>query len=307
MTNTLLMFLATAQETAHEAAEGAHQAVAEHGAEAAHGAAGAVEHGGGHDPGTILMHHVLDSPFYGLSLSKHMVFLFVVAAIVLLITRVAVSSYKKGRPSGIGSVVETFVVFIRDEIAEPNIGHDGAKFVPLLCSFFFFILTSALLGLVPIPNRDGSGAWSIGGITSTGNLAVTAGLALVSLIAQQYAGISKFGFVHHVKNLVPPGIPGFLLPIIILVEVFSVFTKPFALLVRLFANMLAGHLVITALLLLIPILAQVSLAFGVAVIPLSVGLALFISVLELLVAFIQAYIFTLLSAIFIGMYAHPAH
>ncbi len=306
MSLAVLTWLAAAQETAHDAAQGAHEAVVEHGAEAAHGAAGAAEHAGGHDPGTVLMHHVLDGPLFGFS-SKHLVFLFVVAAIVLLIARLAVASYKKGRPSGIGSAVESFVLFIRDEIAEPNIGHDAAKFVPLLCSFFFFILTSALLGLVPIPNRDGSGEWSIGGITSTGNLAVTAGLAFVSFLAQQYAGVSKYGFVHHVKNLVPPGIPVFLLPIIIVVEVFSVFTKPFALLVRLFANMLAGHLVITALLLLIPILANVSVSFGVAVIPLSVGLALFISVLELLVAFIQAYIFTLLSAIFIGMYAHPAH
>ena len=299
MSNVFLMWLAAAQETAHEAAEGAHQAAVEHGAEATHA-------GASHDPGEVLMHHVLDGPLFGFS-SKHLVFLFVVSAIVLVITRLAVASYKKGRPSGIGSAVETFVLFIRDEIAEPNIGHDGGKFVPLLCSFFFFILASALLGLVPIPNRDSSGEWSIGGITSTGNLAVTAGLAFVSFLAQQYAGISKYGIVHHLKNLVPPGIPAFLLPIIIVVEVFSVFTKPFALLVRLFANMLAGHLVITALLLLIPILAKVSTAFGVAVIPLSIGLALFISVLELLVAFIQAYIFTLLSAIFIGMYAHPAH
>lgn len=307
MTNLLATLLLSVQEAAHEAAEGAHQAAAEHGAEAAHGAAGAAEHaGGGHDPGAVLMHHVLDGPLFAFQ-SKHLIFLFVVAAVVILITRAAVASYKKGRPSGIGTPVETFVIFIRDEIAEPNIGHDGRKFVPLLCSFFFFILASALMGLIPVPNRGSDGVWSLGGITSTGNINVTLGLALISFIAQQYAGISKYGVIGHFKNLVPHGIPVMLLPVIIVVEVISLFTKPFALLIRLFANMLAGHLVITALLLLIPILGQVSNLFGLAIMPLSIGLALFIMVLELLVAFIQAYIFTLLTAIFIGMYAHPAH
>jgi F-type H+-transporting ATPase subunit a len=295
MTNALFLLLTSAQETAHEAAEGAHAA------------AGAAEHaGGGHDPGAMLMHHVTNGPLFGMS-SRHLIFLFVVAAVVILVTRLAVASYKNGRPRGIGTPVETFVIFIRDEIAEPNIGHDSAKFVSLLCSFFFFILASALIGLIPIPNRDAEGVWSLGGITSTGNINVTVGLALISFAAQQYAGISKYGVVGHFKNLVPHGIPVALLPVIILVEIISMFTKPFALLIRLFANMLAGHLVITALLLLIPILAQVSTWFGVAIMPLSIGLALFIMTLELLVAFIQAYIFTLLSAIFIGMYAHPAH
>ena len=301
-----MALLATLLALAQEATEGAHQAAVEHGAEAAHGAAGAAEHSGGHDPGAVLMHHVMDGPLFGFP-SKHLVFLFVVAAIVIVIARLAVASYKNGRPSGIGTPVETFVIFIRDEIAEPNIGHDGAKFVPLLCSFFFFILASALIGLIPIPNRDAAGLWSVGGITSTGNINVTVGLALISFAAQQYAGISKYGVVGHFKNLVPHGIPVALLPVIIVVEIISMFTKPFALLIRLFANMLAGHLVITALLLLIPILAQVSNWFGLAIMPLSIGLALFIMTLELLVAFIQAYIFTLLSAIFIGMYAHPAH
>jgi F-type H+-transporting ATPase subunit a len=121
------------------------------------------------------------------------------------------------------------------------------------------------------------------------------------------AGISKHGVAGHFGHLVPHGMPAFLLPIMIPVEILSMFTKPFALMVRLFANMLAGHMVITALLLLIPLLASITTAFGVAVIPVSIGLALFIMILEVLVAFIQAYIFTLLTAIFIGMYAHPAH
>jgi F-type H+-transporting ATPase subunit a len=108
-------------------------------------------------------------------------------------------------------------------------------------------------------------------------------------------------------GLVPPGMPAWLLPIMIPVEILGLISKPFALMIRLFANMLAGHMVITALLLLIPLMARVTPLAGIAMAPVSIGLALFIMILEVLVAFIQAYIFTLLTSIFIGMYAHPAH
>jgi F-type H+-transporting ATPase subunit a len=257
--------------------------------QASHDAADA-EHG----PGQVLMHHVLDGPVLGLP-SKHLVFFVLAALIVVVICRLAIASYRRGMPRGLGSVVETFVIFIRDDIAEKNIGHDGRRFVPLLCSFFFFILVAALLGLMPFS------------ATSTGNIAVTMALATVSFVAQQYAGMSKYGLVGHFRNLVPHGIPWPLLFVMIPVEILSMFTKPFALMVRLFANMLAGHMAITALLLLIPLMAGINTFFGVAVAPISIALALFIMVLELLVALIQAYIFTLLTAIFIGMYAHPAH
>jgi F-type H+-transporting ATPase subunit a len=129
----------------------------------------------------------------------------------------------------------------------------------------------------------------------------------VSFAAQQYAGISRYGVVGHFRNIIPPGLPAWLLPIMIPVEILSMFTKPFALMIRLFANMLAGHMVITTLLLLIALMGQISWVGAVAMAPVSILLSLFIMLLEVLVAFIQAYIFTLLSAIFIGMYAHPAH
>ena len=263
----------------------------------AHGAVEAAGHAAeGHgDVASILMHHVLDQPFFGFP-SKHLVFFVVAALVVLALTQLARRSYREGVPSGIGALVETFVVFIRDEIAEKNIGHgDGRRFTPLLCSFFFFILVAALVGLLPFS------------ATSTGNLAVAMALATVSFLAQQWAGISKYGVARHFAGIVPPGLPLWLLPIMIPVEILSMFTKPFALMVRLFANMLAGHMVITALLLLIPLMAAMSTAFGILIIPVSVGLSLFIMLLELLVALIQAYIFTLLTSIFIGMYAHPAH
>jgi F-type H+-transporting ATPase subunit a len=227
--------------------------------------------------------------------TKHLYFFAAAAALVILIIRFALSRYRDGVPSGLGAAVETLVVFVRDEVAEKNIGHEGRKFTPLLLSFFFFILVAALLGLMPFS------------ATSTGNLSVTLGLAIVSFLAQQWGGISKNGFVHHFTGMVPPGLPAFLLPIMIPVEILAMFTKPFALMVRLFANMLAGHMVVTTLLLLIPLMASISVVFGVLMVPISLSLALFIMFLELLVAFIQAYIFTLLTAIFIGMYAHPAH
>jgi F-type H+-transporting ATPase subunit a len=277
---------ATTESAAH--APGAGEAQAHGEPTEAHGEA---------DPAEVIFHHVTDQPFLGIFRSKHMVFLLVVAVVVIVLAQLAVRSYRGGRvPRGIGSAVESLVVFVRDEIAEPNIGHgDAARFTPLLCSFFFFILAAALVGLLPFS------------ATSTGNIAVTLALATVSFAAQQWAGISKYGVVGHFRSLVPPGMPKLLLPIMIPVEILSMFTKPFALTVRLFANMLAGHMVITTLLLLIALMGQVSWLGGAAMAPVSILLALFIMFLEILVAFIQAYIFTLLSAVFIGMYAHPAH
>jgi F-type H+-transporting ATPase subunit a len=256
----------------------------------------AAAEGGHEDPATVIMHHAEDQPFLGLP-SKHLVFFFLAALLVILGAQVAVRSYREGGvPHGVGAAVEGILLFVRDQIAEPSIGHgDGRRFTPLLCSFFSFILVAALLGLMPFA------------ATSTGNIAVTMALALVSFVAQQYGGISRYGLVGHFRNLVPPGIPTWLVPVMVPVEIISMFTKPFALMIRLFANMLAGHMVITTLLLLIALMGQIHWLGGVAMTPVSILLALFIMFLEILVAFIQAYIFTLLSAIFIGIYAHPAH
>jgi F-type H+-transporting ATPase subunit a len=278
-------------------------------APAAPGATEAAGHAaeGAHGPAEIIMHHVSDTAFFGFP-SKHLVFFGLAALLVILVSRLAIRSYQQGRvPRGFGAAVEAVVLFIRDDIAEANIGHgDGRKYTPLLCSFFFFILIAALLGLVPLPTYE-NGTWGLAGTTSTGNIAVTMALAGISFVAQQYAGISKYGVVGHFKNLIPSGLPAWLLPIMIPVEILSMFTKPFALMIRLFANMLAGHMVITTLLLLIALMAKVAVVAGVLMTPVSLGLALFMMFLEVLVAFIQAYIFTLLTAIFIGMYAHPAH
>jgi F-type H+-transporting ATPase subunit a len=269
----------------------------------AEAAAKAAEGAGEHESiADILMHHVVnqrygDLYFFGTNVgpSKHLLWFAIAGLAVLIVIRLAMRSYKNNEPSGLGTAVETLVVYVRDEIAEKNIGHEGHRFVPLLLSFFFFILFAALIGLVPFTS------------TATGNLSVTLGLAFVSFLAMQWAGISKYGFVHHFQNMIPPGLPKWLLPIMVPVELLAMFTRPFALMIRLFANMLAGHMVIASLLLLIPLMASINLAFGVGMVPVSLVLALFIMMLEILVAFIQAYIFTLLTSIFIGMNAHPAH
>ncbi len=287
----------------------AHEAATKATAEAGH----AAEGGGG--AAEILMHHVVDIRYGHLMIggldvgpTKHLVFIGIVMTILLLVVRRAVSGYRNGVPTGLAAVVETLVLYVRDEIAEKNIGHeDGRKFTPLLLSFFFFILGAALIGLVPVYTPDDKGHWSLAAVGSTANLSVTLGLAFIAFLAMQWAGISKYGVVHHFVGMVPPGLPLWLLPIMIPVEIVGMLARPFSLMIRLFANMLAGHMVITTLLLLIPLMAGIKLVFGVGMIPISLALGLFIMILEVLVAFIQAYIFTLLTSIFIGMYAHPAH
>jgi F-type H+-transporting ATPase subunit a len=169
----------------------------------------------------------------------------------------------------------------------PNIGHEGARYVPYLLSTFFFILFCNLLGMVPF------------GATATGNISVTAGLAIMAFLMVQFSGVRQYGLVSHFKNLVPHGVPAWLIPIMIPVEIIGMLAKPFALCIRLFANMMGGHVVILSLLGLIFIIGSWF------VIPISVGFALFINLLELLVAFIQAYIFTMLTSLFIGMSVHP--
>ncbi len=262
---------------------------------------------GSQDTGWIL-HHILDSkeidltPFgvihlpeihiFGLDLSitKHVVFMWI-AALILIVTFIKVSnSYKKSLvPKGITNFVEVLIVFVRDEIARPTIGHGYEKFLPYLLTVFFFILTCNFLGLVPYA------------ATSTSNIAVTATLAAISFFVIQIGGIMKNGFFGYFKGLVPHGIPFWLVPIMFVVELLGLFTKPFALAIRLFANMTAGHIVILALLGLIFILKTYF------VVPVSISFALFIYLLEILVALIQAYIFTMLSSLFIGMAYHQEH
>ncbi len=265
------------------------------------------EAAGSQDTGWI-MHHVLYAreldltPFgiihlpqfhlFGmdLSITKHVVFMWIAVLLLVLAFIAARKSYQKSLiPRGITNLLEVLIVFVRDEIAKPTIGHGFEKFLPYLLTCFFFILTCNFLGLIP---------W---GSTATSNISVTATLATISFFVIQIGGIMKNGFFGYFKGLIPHGIPFWLLPIMFVVELLGLFTKPFALAIRLFANMTAGHIVIMALLGLIFILRTYF------VVPVSISFALFIFLLEILVALIQAYIFTMLSSLFIGMAYHQEH
>ncbi|MCX8011340.1 MAG: F0F1 ATP synthase subunit A, partial [Ignavibacteria bacterium] len=226
-----------------------------------------------------------------ISVTKHVLFLWVSAILLIVILAYAASRYKKSLvPKGFANLIEMLVVFVRDDIASPTIGSDYAlKYLPYLATTFLFILICNLLGLIPY------------GATATSNISVTASLALISFVVIQISGMMKNGVLGYFKNLVPHGVPIFLIPIMFIVEILGLLTKPFALTIRLFANMTAGHVVILALIGLIFILKTPFIS------PVSIGFALFIYLLELLVAFIQAYIFTMLTSLFIGMAIHQEH
>ena len=226
-----------------------------------------------------------------LSLSRHLVFIFLAIGVLFLLFLPVAGKYKKGigrtsAPRGaMQNMLETLVIYVRDEIARPNLGDKADKYLPYLLTVFFFILVCNLLGLVPF------------GATATANITVTAVLAIFTFVVTQFAGTKDYWM--HV--LWPPGIPVFLKPILIPIEILGLFTKPFALAVRLFANMTAGHLVILNLIGLIFLVGAMSPAAGYGTSIPALGLTLFVYALELLVAFIQAYVFTILSALFIGM------
>ncbi len=224
-----------------------------------------------------------------LSPTRHLIFMWIAAALLILVVSLAARK-RSIVPTGFYSVIETLVRFVREELAIKNIGKEHADhYVGYLCTAFFFIFTMNLLGLVPYS------------ATATGNLAVTAGLAMLTFAMTLYAGMREQGVVGFWAHIVPSGVPLWLYPIMIPVELLGLFTKPFALAVRLFANMAAGHIVLFFLLALIFLLPAV----GALVAPVSVAFAAGIYLLELFVALLQAYIFTMLSALFIGMSSHP--
>ena len=275
------------------------------------------------DIGAMIFHHTGDSkvvelpfglgewhlpgPWYignlDVSPTKHVVFM-VLAAFLVFVTlwyggRQVAKRHREGRaPRGLGAAVEALVLFVRNDVAIANIGHGGEKFSPYILTLFFFILYCNLLGLLP---------W---GAAATGNLAVTGALALTAFLTIEISGFVALGPKGYLKTIVmvPPGMTGFgaviMAAIMTPVELVGKIVKPFALTLRLFANMTAGHFVILVLLGLIFVFGAAApvIRYGVAVG--AVGLTLFMMMLELLVAFLQAYIFALLTSVFIGLMRH---
>lgn len=214
-----------------------------------------------------------------LSITKNVASLLLSAVILLLVFLTVAKGYGRSLvPSGLRGFMEPLVLFVRDDIARANITHGADKFVPYLLTVFFFIWINNLLGLIP------------GGANLTGNIAVTLVLSLLTLLITLFSA-KKYYWSH---IFTPPGVPLWLYPIMVPVEIIGIFTKPFSLMIRLFANITAGHIIILSLLGLIFIFK--SFAVG----PVSVAFSVFMNCLELLVAFLQAYVFTLLSAMYIG-------
>lgn len=256
-----------------------------------------------------ILHHIMDGhelelpilgtvtipqfpTLYGIDFTptKHIIFMWITALLIIVIFSIVARRYEKTLvPGGIANFFEVLILFVRDEIVKPTIGEGYQKFLPYLLSLFIFILFGNFLGLIPYS------------ATFTSNLGVTAALAIVSFIMIQYGGMRENGVVGYLKGLVPHGVPPWMLIIMIPVEILGLFTKPFALAIRLFANMVAGHTVILALIGMIFFMGTIFVA------PVSVLFAVFIYLLELLVSLIQAYIFTMLTSLFIGMAVHQEH
>ncbi|MBW7854939.1 MAG: F0F1 ATP synthase subunit A [Ignavibacteria bacterium] len=223
------------------------------------------------------------------SITKTLFMMFLVSIFsVLLLTFAAKSNVRNKAPKGVGNFVEIIIVFIRDEIVLPNMGKEGLRLLPYFLSLFFFILFSNLFGLIPFM------------VQPTKNLSVTTALALLTFFITQIEGMKKNGVIGYFKGLVPHGIPGFVLPVMIIVEFIGLFTKPFALLMRLFANITAGSIIILSLLGLIFVMSYAGIAI-------ALPFTLFIYCLELFIALLQAYIFTMLSVLFVSMAMHQDH
>lgn len=248
----------------------------------------------------ILEHHIVDHVWswlavgrFQLPLSKHLLMM-VIASALLLIGLPLLLRSKSNALAPFRAIIEIIVLFLRDEVVVPNLGQSkGAAYTPYFSTLFFFILALNLIGLVPY------------GATATGNLAVTAGLALTTFALINFAGIKEQGLVSYFVHIVPKGVPGWLYPLLFPIEVIGLATKAFALCIRLFANMIAGHIVILAFISFIFIFGSLNMFLGLGVAPVSVALVLFTLVLELFVAFLQAYVFVFLTAIFTGAAMHP--
>ena len=292
----------------------------------------------GFNAGEVILEHVantgLDHPLIHLpliagidfSVTKHVFMLWVVAALVFLVITTTIRRYlKQDRlvPSGFMNALEAIVEFLRDSVVRPSVGDKWAHtWTPLILTLFVFILCANAIGMVPIfeamslvdhwvlHSSEGSFFNGLlhGGSTATANFNVTAALATISFGAIIVAGSRAHGFVQHWKNLAPPGSLALAI-ILVPIEILGIFVRPFALTMRLAANMTGGHIAILTILSFVFIFTDMAgpmVGMGIGLV-FSVPLAVGISALELIVILVQAYVFTLLSAVFIGMAIHAHH
>jgi len=253
----------------------------------------------------ILAHHLVDHKFnhlvvaslgplgvLDLGLSPLIVTMWVACAIAILALTFAARSESAAARLARG-MFEPLMLFVRDELIEPSFGHHTDFYLPYFLTLFFFLLTCNLLGLVP----------KASGVTANPN--VTAAMALCTFGLIQFAGVKEQGLGSYLVHIVPGGVPWWLWPLLFVIELFGMIAKCISLCIRLFANMLAGHVVSLAFLCMIFIFAEMNRIAGVGAIVPALGLALFIYVMDVLVSFLQAYIFTILTALFVGGAVHP--
>lgn len=235
--------------------------------------------------------------FYDISLSRNVVQMIIALALLVWVMISIARRYQKGEgvntaPKGMQSLLEPIIVFVRDDIVKPNLGDKWEKYLPYILTLFFFILINNIFGLIP------------GTANVTGNIAFTLVLAVIAFIVLLLS--SKKPYWTHILN--PPGVPLPIKFILVPVEIMSLIVKPTALTIRLFANMVAGHIIIICLISLIFIFSAMNKAIGIGTSPLAVGFTVFIYFIEILVAFLQAYIFAMLTAVFVGeTYAGEHH
>jgi F-type H+-transporting ATPase subunit a len=289
--------------------------------------------------GEVIIGHVANSPIdhplihlptvagIDMSVTKHVLMLWIVATIVLLVVTATVRRYlRQDRlvPSGFMRALEVIVEYVRDSIVRPNVGDKWVNaYTPLILTLFLFILAANLIGLIPIFDlialvnhtvihaADDSFLTQVthGGVTATGNYNVTAALATITFVAIIIAGARAHGFVKHFTNMVPHGLPLPVTVLLIPIEIMGMFVRPFALTMRLAANMSGGHIAILAILSFVFIFTGLYggvAGMGVGAL-LSLPLAVGISGLEIIVILVQAYVFALLTAVFIGMAIHAHH
>jgi F-type H+-transporting ATPase subunit a len=306
--------------------------------EAAHSAPAAAE---GFDAGKVIIEHVsnsdIDHPLIHLptvfgidfSVTKHVLMLWLVAVAVLVLVTWTVRRYLRqpdlAAPSGFMNALEAIVEYVRDSMVEPNVGRKWtAVWTPLVLTLFLFVLTANMAGLLPVfelvglidrtllhlPEESFVNRLLHGGSTATANFNVTAGLATITFFAIIIAGSWAHGFLTHWKNLVPHGLAWPIYILLIPIEIMGMLVKPFALTMRLAANMTGGHIAILAMLSLVFLFAELAgqafAGIGVGLL-FSVPLAVGIYLLEIIVVLVQAYVFALLSAVFIGMAIHAHH
>jgi len=232
---------------------------------------------------------------YDISLTRNVIQMLIATFLFVWLMISIAKKYKKGHgvvraPSGTQNAIEIVVNFIADEVARPNLGKNYTRYMPYLLTIFFFILINTFFGLIP------------GSANVTGNIAFTMILALLSFVVILLS--SNAHFWAHIFN---PDVPWWVKPILVIVEILGIFTKPFALMIRLFANMLAGHIIIICLISLIFIFGALNKWIGYGFAPVSIAFSIFIYFIEILVAFIQAFIFTNLTAVFVGQAMEGAH